>query len=90
MRKLVVAITLVGAFAGSSLISHSARALDNCYVVRATANARNERISRDRAQSRLQHYIARNLSSMHGKSLSPVSTHCIRNACEASAIVCHH
>jgi hypothetical protein len=30
------------------------------------------------------------LSSPGGKSVGPTSTHCIRNACEASAIVCHH
>jgi hypothetical protein len=30
------------------------------------------------------------LSSLHGKVIGPVHTHCIRNACESSAVVCHH
>jgi hypothetical protein len=63
---------------------------DSCFVVRATADARNPQISTERSQRRLQHHIASNLSSMHGKSIGPVHTHCIRNACESSAVVCHH
>jgi hypothetical protein len=30
------------------------------------------------------------LSSASAKSISPVTTHCIRTACESSAIVCRH
>ena len=63
---------------------------DSCYVVRATADARNPQVSTERSQRRLQHHIAGNLSSLHGKAIGPVHTHCIRNACESSAVVCHH
>ena len=63
---------------------------DSCYVVRATADARNPQVSTERSQMRLQHHIAGNLSSLHGKVIGPVHTHCIRNACESSAVVCHH
>jgi hypothetical protein len=30
------------------------------------------------------------LSSLTGKHISSVTTNCIRNACESTAIVCHH
>jgi hypothetical protein len=30
------------------------------------------------------------MRSAGGKSIGPTHTHCIRNACEASAIVCRH
>jgi hypothetical protein len=63
---------------------------DNCYVVRATADARNPQISTERSQRRLQHHIAGNLGSLHGKVIGPVHTHCIRNAYESSAVVCRH
>jgi hypothetical protein len=63
---------------------------DSCYVVRATADARNPQISTERAERRLQQHILRQLTSTHGKHIGPVHTHCIRNACKASAVVCHH
>jgi hypothetical protein len=90
MRKLLVAVGLVSALAVSSQTIHAASAFENCTVVRATADARNTRVSTDRALHRLRRYIADHLSSSGGKSVGPTSTHCIRNACEASAIVCHH
>ncbi len=64
--------------------------LDNCFVVRATADGRNQRVSTDRAEHRLRRYIADHLSSRSGKSVGPTRTKCIRNACEATAIVCQH
>jgi hypothetical protein len=30
------------------------------------------------------------MRSAGGKSIGPTHTHCIRNACEASAVVCRH
>jgi hypothetical protein len=30
------------------------------------------------------------MRSRGGQSIGPTHTHCIRNACEASAIVCRH
>jgi hypothetical protein len=66
-------------------------ASESCYVVRATADARNLQISTERAERRLQqHHILRQLTSTTGKHIGPVHTHCIRNACERTAIVCHH
>lgn len=62
----------------------------DCVVVRATADARNQRVSTERAETRLHRYILHHLRSSTGKSIGPVQTHCIRNACEASAVVCQH
>lgn len=89
MRRLVIAVVILLA-AGVMLDAKPAVALDDCYVIRATADARNERTSRDRAKRRLQDYIARRLSSLAGKSISPITTNCIRTACESTAIVCAH
>ena len=86
MRKLLVKGVLLGAVALGSL---PARA-DDCVIVRATADARNQTVSTERSKRRLQHYIGRKLNSFTAKSISTVTTHCIRNACESSAIVCRH
>jgi hypothetical protein len=56
----------------------------------ARADARNRQISIDRAERRLHHHIAHELRGSGGHSVGPTHTHCIRNACEASAIVCRH
>jgi hypothetical protein len=64
--------------------------LENCYAVRATADARNQAVSRERAEHRLHRHIADEMRSAGGKSVGPTSVHCIRNACEASAWVCRH
>lgn len=90
MNRLLVAMGLVAAFAITSQAVRAESGLDNCFVVRATSNARNEQISTDRALHRLRRYIADHLNSPGGKSVGPTSTHCIRSACEASAIVCRH
>jgi hypothetical protein len=63
---------------------------ENCYAVRATADARNQAVSRERAEHRLHRHIADEMRSAAGKSVGPTSVHCIRNACEASAWVCRH
>ena len=89
MKKLLVTGVLLGAVAAVVFGSAPAMAED-CVVVRATADGRNQTISTDRSKRRLQHYIGRKLNSFTAKSISPVSTHCIRNACESSAIVCRH
>ena len=88
MRQFVLAAFALGAFVGVVAMAEPAKA--ECVVVRATADARNPQVSTERSQDRLQRYIARKLASLTGKSIGPVSTHCIRNACESSAIVCHH
>jgi hypothetical protein len=90
MRASVVAVMAVTTIAIASLASQPVRALENCYVVRATADARNPQVSTERAEHRLHRHILRELRNDAGKSIGPVHTHCIRNACEASAVVCHH
>ncbi len=90
MRAPVVAMMVVATVAVASLISQPATALDGCYVVRATADARNPRVSTERAEHRLHRHILHEMRNNAGKSIGPVHTHCIRNACEASALVCHH
>ena len=90
MNKLLVGVALAAAFAVASPTVRAESGLEDCFVVRATSNARNQDISTDRALHRLRRYIADHLSSPGGKCVGPTSTHCIRNACEASAIVCRH
>ena len=68
----------------------AASGLENCYAVRATADARNRTISTERAENQLHRHIAHEMRSPGGKSVGPTSVHCIRNACEASAWVCRH
>jgi hypothetical protein len=90
MKTLSLGLLLVAAYV---LIAPTARAesgLENCYVVRGTADARNRAISTERAERRLHHHIAHEMRSVGGKSIGPTHTHCIRNACEASAVVCRH
>ena len=80
---------LIGALVAVAFGSQPVRA-DDCVIVRATADARNQTVSTERSKRRLQHYIGRKLNSFTAKSISTVTTHCIRNACESSAIVCRH
>ena len=90
-KKLaVVASVVVAISAGAPQMVHATSGLQNCYTVRGTADARNQRISTERALHRLHEHIAHEMRSPAGKTIGPTSTHCIRNACEASAIVCHH
>jgi hypothetical protein len=91
MKKLAVLSTV--AFTMSLVVPavvHATSGLGNCYTVRGTADARNQRISTERALHRLHEHIAHEMRNPAGKTIGPTSTHCIRNACEASAIVCHH
>jgi hypothetical protein len=98
MNKIVIALFLIMGL-GLSLImglvlslpsAYASSAPENCVIVRATADARNPQISTERSLHRLHRYIADHLRSPGGKSVGPTSTHCIRNACESSAIVCQH
>ena len=90
MKRLLIVAGLVAALAIASQAAWATSAFENCVVVRATADARNQRVSTDRSLHRLRRYIADHLSRPGGKSVGPTHTHCIRNACESSAIVCHH
>jgi hypothetical protein len=90
MRFYFVLLFILSVCALGLQISPAASALQNCYAIRATADARNQAISRDRAERRLHRYIADEKRSPGGKSIGPTSVHCIRNACEASAWVCRH
>lgn len=89
MRKSLVLGLALGAIAAVTLGPQQVLA-DDCVIVRATADARNQTVSTERSKRRLQTYIGRKLSSASAKSISPVTTHCIRTACESSAIVCRH
>ena len=90
MKTLSVTLVLVAAYVLVSQTASAESGLENCYAVTATADARNREISTERALRRLHHHIAHELRSPAGKTVGPTSTHCIRNACEASAIVCRH
>lgn len=91
MRALFVAVAAMGAIAALATISQPAAAdFENCYTVRATADARNPDVSLRRAENRLHRYIADELRSSTGKTVGPVTTQCIRSACKASAVVCQH
>jgi hypothetical protein len=90
MRKLLIAATMVAVSGAASTASPAERGLENCYVVRGTADARNRAVSIERAERRLHHHIAHEMRSQGGKSIGPTRTQCIRNACEASAVVCRH
>ena len=90
MRFSLVLFFMLSAGALGLQTFPAASGLENCYAVRATADARNRAISTERAERQLHHYIAHELRSPGGKSVGPTSVHCIRNACEASAWVCRH
>jgi hypothetical protein len=90
MKKAVFALLFAGACAVAPNLAQAASVPDNCYTVRGTADARNRAISIERAENRLHRHIADEMRSPGGKSVGPTRTHCIRNACEASAIVCRH
>jgi hypothetical protein len=90
MKKAVFALLLAGACALTFHLAQAANVPDNCYTVRGTADARNQAISIERAKNSLHRHIADEMRSAGGKSVGPTRTHCIRNACEASAIVCRH
>jgi hypothetical protein len=90
MKKVSVALLVIAAYALASQDVRAESGLENCYTVRGTADARNRQVSIERAERRLHHYIAHELRGSGGHSVGPTHTHCIRNACEASAIVCRH
>jgi hypothetical protein len=90
MSRVLFVLGLVAAFAIPSQTVRAGSGLENCYTVRGTADARNRQVSLDRAERRLHHHIAHELRGSSGHSVGPTHTHCIRNACEATAIVCRH
>jgi len=90
VRLMIVGLVAVSILGGASVSQATAAEDEECYVVRATADARNQNIARDRAERRLQTYIGRKLNTFTGKTISPIRTTCIRNACGASAAFCRH
>ena len=90
MKTLSATLVLIAVYVLVSQTASATGGLENCYVVRGTADARNRTISIERAERRLHHHIAHEMRSAGGKSIGPTHTHCIRNACEASAVVCRH
>ena len=85
-RLLIVGLALGTAM--FALPGHQAAAYEGCYTVRSTADARNPQIATDRAKRHLQRYIGKRLNTLAGKTVSPIRTTCIRNACEAIAVIC--
>ncbi len=90
MNRMLVVLGVIAVFGIAAPPVRAENPLENCYTVRGTADARNRQISLDRAEQRLHHYIANELRGSSGHSVGRTHTHCIRNACEASAIVCRH
>jgi Ni/Co efflux regulator RcnB len=90
MKKLFVTIVLVAAFAAAPQAMSAEAGMENCYVVRAEADGRNQDVATERAIRRLRRHIADDMRNMAGKTIGKTSTYCIRNSCKASAIVCQH
>jgi hypothetical protein len=90
MKTLLVALSIVVAFTLALQTARAESNLENCYIVRGTADALNRATSIQRAERRLHRHIADEMRSAGGKSIGPTRTNCIRNACEASAVVCRH
>lgn len=80
MKKLLFTSAVIALALSPLPVSAADGPLDDCFVVRATADARNRSVSTERSQHRLRRYIADHLSSSGGKSVGPTST----------AIVCRH
>ena len=90
MQRLTFTLLVIAACTLTLQPVRAETGLENCYTGRGTADARNRTISTERAERHLHHHIAHEMRSAGGKSIGPTHTHCIRNACEASAIVCRH
>jgi len=94
MNKLWVGVLALGALAAFAITSPSARAggdigAENCFTLRGEANARNQWVSKRRAEKRLAEKIAYHMRDPAGVTVSPTTFHCILRACEATAVVCH-
>jgi len=89
-RLLGTAGVVVFALAGQ--IAHATEnSPQNCFVAKAKAEARNEKVAADKALKLLRHHVAeQHLIVPGGKSIGPTSVHCVLSSCEASATVCHH
>lgn len=92
MQKLWVGVLALCALVAFAVTSPSARAggdRENCFVVSGEANARNQWVSKRRAEKRLAEKIAVHMKDPAGVTVSPTTFHCILRACEATAVVCH-
>jgi hypothetical protein len=90
MHRIFIALLAVGVGAAVAQAARAESSLDNCYAVRGTSDGWNQNASRERAERHLHRHIAHEMRSPGGHSVGPTHTHCIRNACEATAIVCRH
>lgn len=88
MRKLLIVGLALGAAVFAMPMDRAAAAYEGCYTVRSTADARNPQVATDRAKRHLQRYLGKRLNTLTGKTVSPIRTSCIRNACEAIAVIC--
>jgi hypothetical protein len=63
----------------------------HCIVVSGASDARNQALSRFRAQKRLTRHIADTLATAPaGATVGPTTMNCILRACEATATICYH
>ena len=86
MRRLLIVGLALSAVTVATATSQPAVAdTEGCYMVTSTADAQ---IASDRAKRHLQNYIGRRLNKLTGKTVSPITTQCIRNACKAQATIC--
>ena len=88
MQRLLIVGLALGTAMFAMPVHRAAADYEGCYSVRSTADARNPQIATDRAKRHLQRYIGKRLNTLTGKTVSPIRTTCIRNACEAIAVIC--
>ena len=87
-RLLIVGIALSAVIVATGTSQPAAADTEGCYLVSSTADARNPQVATDRAKRHLQTYLGRRLNALTGKTVSPITTQCIRNACKAQATIC--
>jgi hypothetical protein len=94
MNKLwVAALALCAtvAFTITSPAVHANGAEQHCVIVTGASDARNQELSRFRAQKRLTRNIADYLAGAPaGATVGPTTINCILRACEATATICFH
>jgi len=94
MNKLwVAALALCAtvAFTTTSPPAYANGEEQHCIIVSGASDARNQELSRFRAQKRLTRHIADTLAGAPaGATVGPTTMNCILRACEATATICYH
>jgi len=93
MKKLWVAALMLGRMVAFAITSSPVYANGHepqyCVTLSGASDARNQELSRFRAQKRLSRNIAAYLAGAPaGATVGPTSMNCILRACEATAVVC--